>query len=166
MYQFDEKSAITKVLKKQKKIFNLEMRKLRGKNSGLGKAQVDGANYTACDTFFVNGEYWGCERVTYDKLTGEKKNAHFFFITNKGEFVRFWKESDMIDVNGPCQEVYTILGPEGKISTEIRVIADGDKIVSIKEEDKELYRRLNIARRGTLANLHVLQERGDKNAEL
>ena len=61
----------------------------------------------------------------------------------------------MFDIN-PAQEVYTADNSDGSVD-EIRLFVSGDEVVKIKDEDKELYRKLNLQRKATLGALASIE---------
>lgn len=166
MYYFGENSAITKVLKTQSRAFWFGMRALNGKDAGVHYETNLGKVTNTKKKYFVCGEHKGCFVEEYDRITRDKKSEHFFFVTSKGEFCRYYSESAMFGGNGPSQEVFTFMHSSVAGVREIRAVVKGDKVVDIKDEDREIYHRLNIARCGALANLHALEGKEEKDVSL
>lgn len=148
MYRFEVKSVIGKVINSQKRSFVSEIAALKGKERGIFKKQKKDGDMMIVKTYFVESNIKGCVEEDYDVYTRDMKNKKFFFFTDKGEFVRFWKEQDMFGGNGLGQHVYTVLPKGSGDIVEIRAMVDeGAKKVVVKDEDKEEYKRLCLARK-------------------
>ena len=150
MYQFNQTSAIAKVMKSQKHGFAVEFSRLKGQQRGIFKKQTKPGDEMIVKTYFVDESVKGCVEEIFDIYTRDMKNKKFFFFTERGEFVRFWREKDMFGENGGLgQHVYTVL-PAGKTGDvfEIRAMVDEvNKKVVVSEGDKEEYKRLCLARK-------------------
>lgn len=163
MYQFNEYSAIAKVLEKQRKTFLTKINALRKTaTDGCGMKSEDSykKNTRHADTFFIfDNRYHGWSHEEFDLVAREKKNEYFFFWMN-GYFCRYWREDSMFDGLDTVQEVYTFRHSDDKNVQEIRVQVSGEKVVRIKEEDKQLYHKLDLQRKATLSALHSLENEG------
>ena len=158
MYHFEEKSAIAKVLSEQRREFLREMHSLRkASNGGSGvkvKEKIVNGNKVVNKFFVLGDRLHGWTKEIFDVATRDKKGEYFFFWMN-GIFCRYFNETSMFDIN-PAQEVYTADNSDGSVD-EIRLFVSGDEVVEIKDEDKELYRKLNLQRKATLGALESIE---------
>lgn len=160
MYQFNESSVIAKVLEKQRKNFLSKMNALR-KNARQGCASKSEDTYKKdthhFDKYFIfDNRYHGWWHEEFDMVAREKKNEYFFFWMN-GYFCRYWREDSMFNGMEQVQEVYTFRHSDDKNAQEIRVQVSGEKVVRIKEEDKQFYHKLDLQRKATMGALSSLE---------
>ena len=166
MYNFEIDSAIGQVIKKQSRKFWFGIRCLSGKDHAVATSRERGERHTNhLRTYFVDGDCKGCQLEIFDAFTRDRANKYLFFITKEGEFCRFWKEKDMFGMTGLGQHVYTVLSADGKSVEELRVMVDEDaRIVKVKDEDRDEYKRLCLQRKEAEEKLQNLKTKGDPDA--
>ncbi|MBP3345219.1 MAG: hypothetical protein J6K97_03340 [Clostridia bacterium] len=137
MYQFDERSAITRVMQMQKRKFAAWQRKLKAEALTFKTISYKEGDKNCLATVFNDGVLRVAKLEGRNIWTGDKEISKIFFVRRNGEFCRYVDDSVMFPMNKDLQQrVFTLLSKDGKSVKEFRV--QGENVKAEEREEFEL----------------------------